>query len=492
MLSSINRLFNSQIQPWPNPLKTNQLPSEIKIAVCENHARYPDLQLLADDDTVNITNDYCAKPSDLDASCSQMAGLKGPCTEYNRSQVALLCFKWIRDGVVKAFAQFTQPQPEAKRLSRPEFQALHDKYTALKLNLLQYGLKSNDTDDVIDALIVLGDMGKSETARARVKELLENEENVPADADDFKKYCVEQDVFDVFQVYRNLGPLQKELVKGCILREIHLGHGTHAENGKHPYEALEKNRAPHPIEINGEVLKIPPEILFDLAEFVHINDVAGAQGHKGNQGSLMYTTDVYRKINIVSKAARSLITDPNKTAADAYYDVLTEMCKYIGFDKILPITDQSPLQDKVTALLFQHRRALPKNLSSSNDLDSLYDLVGSLPQETLENLWDNFGVDAEIYNTYMPALLNAEPVKDLDGLKVCLDKILPCLAKKYHEIGFNETPPPLNVNKLIPKLGIIINSVQNDAQSLEKILKVNENGEAEFIEQEIPADAKMA
>ncbi len=44
----------------------NRLPPnpEIKRTVCENHNQYPDLQMLAQDNSVNKTNDYFAVPSE--------------------------------------------------------------------------------------------------------------------------------------------------------------------------------------------------------------------------------------------------------------------------------------------------------------------------------------------------------------------------------------------------------------------------------------------
>lgn len=408
-----------------------------------------------------------------------MAGYLDWSLERERTYTSLFGFELIANGSKESYSKFIEAQEKnniKNKLSYHNFQSLHGKYNELK-----QGLQSqSDVDSVINALIVLGDMGKSSEARERVKEALTTKKEGPVDADEYKKYlAMSGKALSAFSVYQNLTNTQKELVKSTILNEIHFGHASHAENGKNAYELLEKKRDESLREKNVEGSEVSLETLLKLAEFVHICDVAGARGHNDNRGSLLYTNDVHQKLDRLFGTCLSLLKDKNMSARDVYYDTLSKTCENLGLQ---PINNDSLITEKVTAFLVCQRR-----ISTKEDAESLLEEVHNWPEGLKNKIWDNFGVDGKIHCTYLPALLCTKGVKTpsnvLQVISIAID-----LAEKYKE-NFPENiknRPPLNFNAIIPTMENIIGKDPENLSEINNLFQINEEGEAVPVSQEIP------
>ena len=236
--------------------------------------------------------------------------------EFDRTIMTLHCLKLILNGSDGAYETFTADQPEGIRLSRESFSALHVMGQEL-LTSGWGGLNEMEMAQALGAGLVLGDIGKSERARALFKPY-----GIGApDHDDFH-----EEVMQVLTKHPEMSlsfarlpdAAQKLLTETVHL--AHYGHITHLEGGAEMFTQLAECRP---------ILQDSAMLSFDL--LVHICDVAGAFGHRNNHSSLVYTEPSFQAMEAVGDSVR-LLADPEKSEIDAYNHYLGVRAAWLGLN----------------------------------------------------------------------------------------------------------------------------------------------------------------
>lgn len=222
--------------------------------------------------------------------------------EFDRTIMTLHCLKCILDGSEEAYMAFTSAQPRELRLSRESFQILVSQgQRILKSNW--HGMSELQMAQALETALVLGDIGKSEKARAL---FMPYGVRAP-DHDDFygdAMHVLERSPELCHSFSRLPTPLKMLLVS--IANLAHYGHVTHLEGGLSMFSKLRESSI---------AFQDPLALSFDL--FVHACDVAGALGHVNNQSSLVYTEPTHRAMQAMGEAV-CVLSNPQKTERDAY------------------------------------------------------------------------------------------------------------------------------------------------------------------------------
>ncbi|MBX9744862.1 MAG: hypothetical protein K2X08_06610, partial [Chlamydiales bacterium] len=236
--------------------------------------------------------------------------------EFDRTIMTLHCLKLLLDGSEKAYATFTAAQPENGKLSSESFQMLH----LQGQNILKSrwgGMSELQMADAMETALVLGDIGKSEKARA-----LFNPYGIKApDHDDFYGEAM-QIIFHNPKLCPSFAKLPTSAKKllSKIANLAHYGHVTHLEGGLGMFAKLKESGVPS---------TDPIALSFDL--FVHTCDVAGALGHVNNQSSIVYTESTHQAMQAMAEAVR-VLSHPNTSKLDAYNAYLSVRASWLGLD----------------------------------------------------------------------------------------------------------------------------------------------------------------
>lgn len=301
--------------------------------------------------------------------------------EFDRTIMTLRCLHLILDGGDAAYEQFSADQPANVRLSKESFRLLHKQGKEL-LETNGSGLSAAEMRQALEASLVLGDMGKSEKARA----LFQVYGIKAPDHDDFHAEALQ-----VLQEHPDLSPTfarlpkkaQKLLVKTANL--AHYGHITHLEGGLSMFSKLKES---------GLGAEDFSAVQFDL--FVHTCDVAGALGHVNNRSSLMYTELTHRGVQAMKEACATF-QDPAKTEEDAYRAYIAIRAGYLGLNP----------EDRIERVLTRIGAML--RLYSIEEGTWLKEAVRSLREEEREKIVEQLDVQPGKKEgrtpTYMPAVL---------------------------------------------------------------------------------------
>jgi len=272
-----------------------------------DHTRYPEISWLVSDD-VRMTQEGNAASGS--SPSENLFGKKF--VEFDRTMMTLKCMKLILDGGDAAYSAFTSDQPEDVRLKRKDFDALHDWGVSL-LRSDKHGLSVPEMYDVMAASLVLGDIGKSEKARA----LFEKFGCSAPDHDDFHT-----EVMQVLVSHPDLCPTFAALPKEgqqLLIRSAglaHYGHITHLEGGPVMFENLAKGVS---------------EIDLSLDLFVHFCDVAGALGHINGNSSLVYNNLTRQSMGLMRSCVES-VAKGEKSIQEAYFVAMEERASWLGLD----------------------------------------------------------------------------------------------------------------------------------------------------------------
>lgn len=272
---------------------------------------YPELLWLADD-AVRKTEEGQAT---LEGTYSeQLFGHKY--IEFDRAFMKIHCLRLILDGSDKAYQTFTSAQPQNDKLSYSSFQTLHSQGQKL-LESRWGGLSECKMAQALETALVLGDIGKSEKARALFKPY---DISAP-DHDDFYGEAI-----PIMKQHPDLSPSFERLPAAArqllvkVSNLAHYGHISHLEGGSGMFTKLKESSI---------VATDPIALAFDL--FIHTCDVAGALGHVNNQSSLVYTETTHRAKQAMAEAVR-VLADPDKTENDAYEAYLTVRASWLGLN----------------------------------------------------------------------------------------------------------------------------------------------------------------
>lgn len=236
--------------------------------------------------------------------------------EFDRTLMTLHCLKLILDGSEKAYEEFTMAQQSNDKLTLESFQILHRQGQQL-LESKWHRMSAPQLIYAMETALVLGDMGKSEKARALFKPY-----GISApDHDDFYGEAIEvmQKHLALSPSFNSLSPPAKHLLIK-IANLAHYGHITHLEGGTEMFTRLKQSAI---------ATRDPIALFFDL--FVHTCDVAGALGHVNNQSSLAYTESTHLALQATGDAVR-VLADPKKSEWDAYNAYLNTRASWLGLN----------------------------------------------------------------------------------------------------------------------------------------------------------------
>ena len=152
-----NAVLSKQLQP----VILSQVQGVTWVQKCIE--QYPEILWLADS-KVRKTEEGQAT---MQGSYSeQLFGQKF--VEFDRTIMTLRCLQLILDGSENAYQAFTVAQPGDQKLSRASFEKLH--FQGIGLVKSGYnGMSELEMTQAAEAALVLGDIGKSEKARAVFK-----------------------------------------------------------------------------------------------------------------------------------------------------------------------------------------------------------------------------------------------------------------------------------------------------------------------------------
>lgn len=300
--------------------------------------------------------------------------------EFERTLMTLRCLSLILEGTDEAYQIFTKDQTDNK-LSWESFSELHKEGVSL-LNSQWKGLSSEEMKQAMETALVLGDIGKTETARTIFSPFGPK----APDHDDFYG-----EVLNVLTSHPHLCPSYAKLPpSGQELLAItanlaHFGHMTHIEGTADMYQTLNQS---------GIVQQDREALAFEL--FIHTCDVAGALAHVNKDSSLTYTEHAHKAMKAVREAI-DVLAVPGKTKQDAYNHYLMIRASW------LTLNHENPSHRVLTRIGAMLR------LFEQSEGATLADAMGTLPPEEQEKiakyLSDTPQPNSGRTPTYMPALL---------------------------------------------------------------------------------------
>ncbi len=354
--------------------------------------------------------------------------------EFDRSIMSLHCLKLILDGSETSYQQFTAAQPDNVKLTKMSFQILHEQGMAL-LNSNYQGMSAAEMQQALETALVLGDMGKSEKARAIFKKA------TAPDHDDFhgQAMLILKDQPGLSRSFARL-PFRSKQLLIKVANLAHYGHITHLEGGPSMFSKLKQSNIPA-TDLTA--------LSFDL--FVHTCDVAGALGHVNNSSSVVYTEATHRAMQAMAAASR-VLSDPSKTEVDAYDAYVAIRASWLGLN---PADRDDRVLTRIAAMLRlftpEEGAALKNAILQLNVPD----------REMIANQLDvRLGEEIGRTPTYMPAVLvnlynnNNLGATSPERLSQAVIRGLPFLAKVLQQhkgqLLQQQADPevPLNFNKV--------------------------------------------
>jgi hypothetical protein len=282
----------------------------------QQHAdRHPELAWLADSG-VAATNEGLALLTDaVKDSYSKQLGQQQFFPEFERSLQSLRCLSLIVDGSKSSHEEFVRHQC-APKLSFAQFQSMCAQWKKLLENHPE--LNANELLQAAQTALVLGDMGKSPKAREEMQALGIDD----PDHDDFYGHVMQTpEALKQLPSFVALNPVQQNVVRSSA-GLAHFGHITHCEGGPAMYANLTRTEA-------GVSSAVP----FDFAMVVHMCDVAGALGHKNNQGSLTYNEHTHLAMQDTIASCELLSSGD---ALQAYHQYLSARAERLGLSADIP------------------------------------------------------------------------------------------------------------------------------------------------------------
>ncbi len=314
--------------------------------------------------------------------------------EFDRTLMTLHCLDLMLDGTYQSYLKFTDAQPKGVKLSRRGFLDLHLQGQRLLKSRWQ-GLSEKEMRASMEVALVLGDMGKSKTAR----DLFEKYGARAPDHDDFYGEALKilEEQPQLCPSFAKLSAASKKLL--CRVANLaHFGHITHLEGGKAMYKKLKESEI---------AIKDKMALSFDL--FVHTADVAGALGHVNKDSSIVYNEQTHLAMKEMGESIYTL-SDPDKTEIDAFNTYLSKRAEWLGLDS----------ENKTHRVLTRIGAML--RLFSKEEGEVLKRAVSHLKEEERAKIINHLDVQESSFEgrtpTYIPAVLvNLMGNKDLGSSK---------------------------------------------------------------------------
>jgi hypothetical protein len=301
-------------KPAPPPTTAQPVPlflSEGVLWVKKTLGQYPEINWLV---VTNVPQPQGAQINADHSYSEQLYSQKS--IEFDRTLMSLYSLKLILDGTEKAYQEFTAAQPENIRLTKESFQSLHEQTKKL-INSNYQGLNPAQMQQALETAVVLGWMGKSEHAR---KIFSPFGATAPVNTDFYGQ---------MLDVLKNQPRLARSFArlpyagKQLLLKAANLadyGQITHLEGGPSLLTKLKESDVP---ETDLTALS------FDL--LVHTCVFAGSMGEAHKTSSMAYTQQTHQTLQAVSQACH-LLSDSDKTEADAYDSYLAVRASWLGFN----------------------------------------------------------------------------------------------------------------------------------------------------------------
>ncbi|MDP3372164.1 MAG: hypothetical protein Q8S21_04660 [Candidatus Paracaedibacteraceae bacterium] len=373
---------------------------------------YPELEWLLSD-AVQHTQEGKSEQYKYEHSWSKK--LKGKhYPEFERTILSIVSLHLIVNGSDQAYKRFTSLQPQKDKLSLVSFKRLHEFANSIIENDLHFL-------QTLEVNLILGDMGKTQTARLKAKKygIIESDHDIFLDA--CLKKCP-----GIFPTFLSISDKAKKILKK-VNGLVHFGHVTHVEGGP---EILTK------LKQSGTLDKDLKE--FDFEILTHICDVSGARGHEDNSGSKVLTENTFKSIESVKEAIHFLKEHSEKEAMEHYIHARANL---LGLDK----NKQIYILARIGSML---------RLFSKEEGKALKDAYASLSFDQkmlLQEELDPLTYRTERTPTYVPALLvNLSSTLEKQGLtryqaiQECITKGSVFIAQVLRAYRTGKTNVPYN------------------------------------------------
>ena len=337
--------------------------------------QYPELLWLASSD-VHFTSENQSSSS---KSISREI-FRQQFVEFDRSVLSLRALGWLANGDEKSYLAFISEQQPKERLSREHFRRLHHRFR--KLVSSHPTLSEEDVLKTLHVSLVLGDLGKSELARA----VFTPYGATAPDHDDF--YA---EVISILQEHPSLSPSFFSLPSEArqLLRSTaglaHYGHMAHLEGGLGMFSTLK----------NSTVIREKDRFALHFDLFSHLCDVSGALGHVSSHSALALTESVFEILEATMEAAVLLFKEGNDERV-AYEYLLEKRGAWMG---IFPKSAEDRILIRAAAML---------RLTTPEEGASIKKAYAELSEEERKSLLIfDIGRSSQMQRTptYMPAVL---------------------------------------------------------------------------------------
>jgi len=377
---------------------------------------YPELAWLLSEEVEHTQE---GTPAQQESSWSwKLTGSHYP--EFERTIATLVNFYLLMDGSDQAFDRFIEAQQPEEALTRERFNALHT-YVA--------GVVANDGAiiKVIEADLILGDMGKTPKARALARAYSIGEK----DQDIFLSECLKK-CPQIFPTFEKLPfSLQSDIRESSGL--VHFGHVTHLEGGP---EILKKLKGSNIVANNRRA--------FDLLMITYMLDVSGARAHEANRGSKSFTNKTFLAINGMREALYRLVKESESNALSSYVDF---RAKLLGLESG---TKEGRLLGRMGAMMRLFTR------EEGQALKTAYQRLKKEQKAVLEQAFDPLRIREERTPTYVPAVFVnfldtavKEGMSKEEAVQKCLGEVVVHLADFLQKYRMGKAAQPYNLNQTL-------------------------------------------
>lgn len=332
-------------------------------------AKYPETQWLLDERVKATLQGAKGVPQNSwSVQITSEGDKKGRhCIEFERTIHSALCLHVFNQGGDAAYQWFIQKQKEHP-LSRPNFDKIS---TRVQKVVGTYGI------DLLEANLILGDLGKTPKARELAKPFGITE----GDHDIFLSQCLEK-CPQIFPTYVGLEPAQQKIIQKYA-GLLHFGHLWHVEGTADKMLGHLKKSG---------IMQGPDD--FDFEYVTHICDIAAVLAHVTQDGSLILTNDAFETMEEAMETVRALATRTPNEALQIYLDLRAQR---IG----LAIDDQGARN--VMARLAAMMRLRVKDDALGQELLTAWE--GMPDKENVVTVLDPLSTDLTPTPTYVPAVL---------------------------------------------------------------------------------------
>jgi len=240
--------------------------------------------------------------------------------EFDRTLMSLKCLNLILNGSHEAYAILTRDQKENEKLSWLSFHILEKKYFNLIANIsLHLSITKKQAIELFETALVLRNIGKTKKARDF---FLQYNLTCP-DHNDFYVEVIKilkNKKLNIFTSFNEFNEAIKDFLTHASYL-AHYGHITHLEGDANMFLTLIAKRETN---VNFSLL-----LQFDF--FVHLCNVAGAQGHVNPNSSLVLNEKSYQALMATYDACK-LLEKKGKTKEDAFEKYISYRAKMLGLN----------------------------------------------------------------------------------------------------------------------------------------------------------------